>query len=72
MRALVYECYFRNMYVKTVKTYREAEDWKKELPYNTYKDVVIDEKPMETEKEKAIRLARIAKRAEKRKMKRSK
>ena len=62
MRKLIYECYYKDTFVTTVSTLKEANEWKAKDNLNSYKISLVNIKTKETEKEKELRLAKIAKR----------
>ena len=60
---LVYDCYRDGMMVKTVKTYKEVEEWKNEKKGNKVKERLINysnAKP-ETDSQRDARLRRMNK-----------
>ena len=64
MRKLTYDCYYKDTFVTTVSTLKEANEWKTKDNFNSYKISLVNIKNKETEKEIELRLAKIAKRQE--------
>lgn len=60
MRMLVYDCYYKDVKIKTVSTFSEAKKWKKQNEKNTYKERLPywTNETKETDEEKEKRLAR--------------
>lgn len=66
MRILTYKCYHQNQLFKTTTSWQEAKEWESAEALNYFLIEYIPENLVETEKEKAKRLATIAKRNERR------
>lgn len=66
MRILTYKCYHQNQLVKTTTSWQEARAWERAEALNYFLTECTPENLVETEKEKAKRLATIAKRNERR------
>ena len=66
MRILTYKCYHQNQLFKTTTSWWEAKEWESAEALNYFLIECIPENLVETEKEKAKRLATIAKRNERR------
>lgn len=61
MRMLVYDCYNNDTEVMTVKTYREATEWKNQHRLNTTKERLVNfsDKKEETKEMREKRIARM-------------
>jgi hypothetical protein len=61
MRMLVYDCYNNGTEVMTVKTYREATEWKSQHRLNTVKERLVNfsDKKEETKEMREKRIARM-------------
>ena len=66
MRILTYKCYNKDQLVKSTTSWQEAKEWERAEPLNYFLTECTPENLVETEKEKAKRLATIAKRNERR------
>lgn len=66
MRILTYKCYRQNQLFKTTTSWQEAKEWERAEALNYFLIECTPENLVETEKEKAKRLATIAKRNERR------
>lgn len=66
MRILTYKCYHQNQLFKTTTSWQEAKEWESAETLNYFLIECIPENLVETEKERAKRLATIAKRNERR------
>ena len=64
MRKLTYDCYYRNIKMKSVTTLEEARAWKAEDKKNWVKEVLIECKKEENEKAREKRVERARKRRE--------
>lgn len=64
MRRLTYDCYYRNIKMKSVTTLKEAKAWKAEDKKNWVKEVLIECKKEEDEKARDKRVEKARERRE--------